>query len=215
MCASGLSCVWLFATPRTVACHPPLSMGLSRQEHWNELPFPPPEDLPNPGIEPSSPELAVRFYTTEPHGKSIQKNEGVSYKIRSGLILKGIYSISGKKLQIENSQLNTIFPVIWIYQFHDLLYTMIKTMWYAHNNMYEYTYESTGASLAAQSVKNACSEADGFNPCVSKSPWRRKWQPNPVSLSGKSHRQRSLMGYSPWDCEEFDTTEQLNIRYDS
>ena len=106
-------------TPRTVDCHPPLSMGFSRQEHWSELPFPPPRDLPNPGIELSSPELAVRFYTTEPPGKSIQKNEGVSYKIRSGLILKGIYSISGKKLQIENPQLNTIFPVIWIYQFHD------------------------------------------------------------------------------------------------
>ena len=106
-------------TPRTVDCHPPLSMGFSRQEHWSELPFPPPRDLPNPGIELSSPELAVRFYTTEPPGKSIQKNEGVSYKIRSGLILKGIYSISGKKLQIENPQLNTIFAVIWIYQFHD------------------------------------------------------------------------------------------------
>ena len=37
---------------------------------------------------------------------------------------------------------------------------MIITMWYLHNNMYDYTYESTGASLAAQWVKNACNEAD-------------------------------------------------------
>ena len=32
-------------------------------------------------------------------------------------------------------------------------------------------------------------------------PWRRKWQPTPVFLTGKSHEQRSLLGYSPWDCK--------------
>jgi len=37
----------------------------------------------------------------------------------------------------------------------------------------------------------------GFNPWVRKIPWRRKWQPTPVLLPGKSHRQRSLAGYSP------------------
>ena len=41
----------------------------------------------------------------------------------------------------------------------------------------------------------------GFDPKVGKSPWARKWQPAPVFLHGKSHRQRSLAGYSPWDCE--------------
>ena len=40
-------------------------------------------------------------------------------------------------------------------------------------------------------------------------PWRRKWQPTPVLLPGKSHRQRSLTGYSPWSHKESDTTEQL------
>ena len=38
-------------------------------------------------------------------------------------------------------------------------------------------------------------------------PWRRKWQPTPVFLPGKSHRQRSLVGYSLWHCKEWDTTE--------
>ena len=46
--------VWLFVTPGTVACQAPLSMGFSRQEYWSRLPFPPPRDLPNPGIEPGS-----------------------------------------------------------------------------------------------------------------------------------------------------------------
>ena len=37
-----------------------------------------------------------------------------------------------------------------------------------------------------------------FDPWVRKFPWRRKWQPIPVFLFGKSHGQKSLMGYSPW-----------------
>ena len=45
------------STPWTVARQAPLSMGSSRQEYWSGLPFPSPEDLPNPGVEPGSPAL--------------------------------------------------------------------------------------------------------------------------------------------------------------
>ena len=45
------SCLTL-ATPWTVTCQAPLSMGFSRQEYWSGLPFPSPEDLPDPGIKP-------------------------------------------------------------------------------------------------------------------------------------------------------------------
>ena len=65
--AQSLSHVRLFAAPWTVACQAPLSMGFSRQEYWNRLPFPPPGDLPNPGIEAESlvpPELAGGFFTS-------------------------------------------------------------------------------------------------------------------------------------------------------
>ena len=41
-------------------------MEFPRQEYWSELPFPSPGDLPNPGIEPTSPALAGGFFTTEP-----------------------------------------------------------------------------------------------------------------------------------------------------
>ena len=47
----------------------------------------------------------------------------------------------------------------------------------------------------------------GFDPWVGKIPWRRKWQSTPVLLPGKSHGQRSLVGYSPWGRKELDTTE--------
>ena len=50
----------------------------------------------------------------------------------------------------------------------------------------------------------------GFDPWVRKIPWRRKWQPAPVILSGKSHGQRSLAGYSPRGRKELDTTQRLN-----
>ena len=52
---SHFSCVWVFATPWTVAHQAPLSMGFSRQKYWRGLPWPPPEDLPDPGIEPEFP----------------------------------------------------------------------------------------------------------------------------------------------------------------
>ena len=45
------------------------------------------------------------------------------------------------------------------------------------------------------------------DPWYEKIPWRRKWQPTPVFLSGKSHGQRSLVGYSPQGCKELDMTE--------
>ena len=40
---------------------------------------------------------------------------------------------------------------------------------------------------------------------------RRRWHPTPVLLPGKSHRQRSLVGYSPWGHEELGTTERLHF----
>ena len=47
--------------------------------------------------------------------------------------------------------------------------------------------------------ESTCQSRDRFHPCVGKIPWRRTRQPTPV-LPGKSHRQRSLAGYSPWSC---------------
>ena len=63
-----LSHVQLFVTPWTVARQAPLSTGFPTQEYWSGFPFPPPGDLPDPGIEPASPKsptLAGGFFTTE------------------------------------------------------------------------------------------------------------------------------------------------------
>ena len=65
--AQLLSRLRLFVTPWTKAHKDPLSMGFSQQEYWGGLPFPPPGDLLDPGIELmslTSPALAGGFFTT-------------------------------------------------------------------------------------------------------------------------------------------------------
>ena len=69
VCAQSHSRVQLFVTPWTVACQAPLSMGFFKQEYWSGLPFPPPWDTPNPGIEPTyfvTLALPVDFSLIEP-----------------------------------------------------------------------------------------------------------------------------------------------------
>ena len=75
-----------------------------------------------------------------------------------------------------------------------------------------------GASLLAPLVKNPPTLQEtclhcrrfGFHPWVGKIIWRRKRQPTPVFLPGKSHGQRSLVGYRPWGHKNSDRTQQLN-----
>ena len=54
-----------------------------------------------------------------------------------------------------------------------------------------------------------------FDPCVWKMLWRRKWQPTPVFLPGKSHGQRSLEGFTPWGCKrvghDLATEQQISL----
>ena len=67
----SLSRVQLFATPWSIAHQAPLSMGFSMQEYWSGLPLLSPEDLLNPGIEPSFPALVGWFFTPEPTGNPL------------------------------------------------------------------------------------------------------------------------------------------------
>ena len=69
-----------FETSRTVAHQAPLSTGFPKLDYCSGLPFPSPEDLPNQGIEPMSPILAGRFFTTEPPGKPKLYSHGANSK---------------------------------------------------------------------------------------------------------------------------------------
>ena len=68
----SLSHVQLFVIPWTVAYQAPPPMGFSRQEYWSGLPFPPPGDLPDPGIEPWSHAFQADALTSEPPGNTVK-----------------------------------------------------------------------------------------------------------------------------------------------
>ena len=65
----------------------------------------------------------------------------------------------------------------------------------------------SGKESACQCMRHKRHE---FDPWVGKIPWRRIWLPILAFLPGKFHGQRSLVGYSPWDHKESDTTQQLS-----
>ena len=81
--------------------------------------------------------------------------------------------------------------------FHSLL-------WSSNIPIYYYIYKLP-QWLSSEDSACQCRER-GFDPWVRKIPWRRKWLPTPVFLPGKSHGQKSLVGYSPWGLEESDMT---------
>ena len=86
--------------PCTVAYQAPPSMGFSRQEHWSGLPLPSLGDLPNPGIEPTSPE--DRYFTAEPPGKlRDQKSE---IQVSAGWILLRCEGVSDPCLSPTTQQ---------------------------------------------------------------------------------------------------------------
>ena len=93
---SQFSCVWLFVTLWTVAHQGPLSLEFSRQEYWSGLPFRPPGDLPDPGMEPkslTSPALAGGFFTNSATWIIELKNLGSNSEVLSsfGRYQNGFY----------------------------------------------------------------------------------------------------------------------------
>ena len=80
--------IWLLATPWTVACQAPLSMGFPRQHYWSGLPFPPPGNLPNRGINLHLLCLLhcrwIRYLMSHPWNPSI-----VHKTVKSWAVMKG------------------------------------------------------------------------------------------------------------------------------
>ena len=185
-----LSRVWLFATPWTVAHQVPLSMTFSRQEYWGWLSFPSPGDLPNPGIAPRSPALWADSLLSEPPGmfpKYLLVHHWMNQPIK-------------KDMWTRNSILGGLF------HFYSLGWKLNA------RDLFKWTSSYSGASLVAQSVKNLPAvHGTQVQSLGWKISWRRKWQTTPVSLPGKPHGQRSLVGCSPWGCEELGRTERLTF----
>ena len=92
--------------------------------------------------------------------------------------------------------------------------TVISKQMQLYFSNWEQEFRTIGPSLVVQWKESTCQcrrcREHGFDPWVTKIPWSRKWEPTPVFLPVKFHGQRSLVGYSPWGCQEWDMTEQLS-----
>ena len=73
-----------FATPWILTCQAPLYMRFPRKEHWTGLPFPPPGDIPNPGIKPGFPALQRQILYHLNQRASSFLNVGMVYKVMWG-----------------------------------------------------------------------------------------------------------------------------------
>ena len=94
---------------------------------------------------------------------------------------------------------------------HGLKIREFLNLWWQGSESYnpnlrpnQWLYNDIGLPLWFNGKGSACQcRSLGFNPWVRKIPWRRKWQPTPVFLSGRSNGQRSLAGYSPGSCKSW------------
>ena len=80
--------------------------------------------------------------------------------------------------------------------------------YYKHNYIFiMFLFSTEGFPGSSDGKESACNTGDlGSIPGLGRSP-REEWQPIPVFLTGESHGQKSLVGYSPWGCKELDMTE--------
>ena len=109
MCVQLLSHVWLFATPWTVASQTSLSLGFSRQEYWIGFPFPSPGDLPDPGIELTSP--ATSWATVGQIPIADRTNLEVLINFTFNKCLQPTYGLDNKNLPAM--QETRVWSLVW------------------------------------------------------------------------------------------------------
>ena len=192
MCKHAQSCLTL-CDPVDCSHQSPLSMGFSRQEYWSGLPFPPPRNLSDPGI----------------------KLESLASSALAGGSLPLCHLGTPLTIQIydfgfwKNPMFNIIsqFPTSNEWQ-RKRGYLEIR------RNLGQGVGRASQLVLVVNNLSTNPGDARcGFDPWHGKIPWRRKWQPTPVFLPEKLHRQRSLVGYSPWGHKKLDTTEHARMRW--
>ena len=124
----------------------------------------------------------------------------------NGKILTKSYIISPKKQGKILFDFNVLYIHIRVYSIYTYkFYYILYMCTYIH--ILDFPGGSDGKSVCLQCRRPR------FDPWVRKMPWRRKWQPTPVLLPGKSHGRRSLVGYSQWCRKELGMTERLHFHF--
>ena len=218
--------VWLIATPWTVTCQAPLSVGFSSQEYWNGLPFPSPGNFPDWGIKPRPPALQIDSLTNEPVEIEVSKIINLQlyfyFRVIFSTYFLTVFSTKGLLMSFHVEANSVTSKHILIIHFTSSFFILLLISFTSPTNI------SHGliSNIATQLKTFFCSPGHmnnlGFprgsgamqetwvQSWVGKIPCRRAWQPTPASLPGQFHGQRSLAGYSPWGHKESDTTEQLS-----
>ena len=181
-------------------------MGFSRQDYWSGLPCPPPGDLPDPGIEPTSPTspaLQVDSLTAEPPGKppscqntNLKKSHETWQRTVAREGLNNNTNNNSRHFFIVH---HVYYQVL--YGFANLKSTVCRPTMPRSSSEMQTLRSYPKASLLAQQSR-ICLQCRsrrecGFDLWVEKIPRKRAWQPTPVLLPRVPHGQRSLVGYSP------------------
>ena len=158
------------------------------------MPCPPPGDLRDPGTKPTSLALAGRFFTTEPPGKPIYVSTCL---------------LPASHLQLSLSHLLTICQSRYVSS------TCLFSSYHlcVNKSIYLSLVISAHLSFTRQHICYLFISPSINFLSIIYLPWRRKWQPTPVLLPGKSHGRRSLISYSPWGHKESATTERLHFYF--
>ena len=196
-------------TPRT--CSPPGSsvheILQARIVEWVAIPSP--WDLPDPGSKPGF--LALQ---ADSLCLSHQGNPHHSLELKIPERLYYLSHASGRHSRKDSACLGTH---LWINNHgeEDGLANWcglgsMPTLWVG--SALPITWSSQVALVVKNPPANAGDTSDMGSITESETfPWRKTWQPTPVFLSGGSHGQRSLEGYSPWSCKESDMTEAVSM----
>ena len=221
---SRFSRVQLFATPWTVALQVPLSIRFSRQEYWTGLPFLPPGDLPNPGIEPASVTSTCIdrkiFYPYHHQGNQIAKSAtglfSVSKQVKKGSLLwADLLEKHTHPSSVQLYRCRTWWAEDKFVQ-RERCHLLCVGRYSASQDLWPLLLLSHVAPGSTH-IKGICClmglprwckgeesawqcrryKRCKFHPWVGKIHWRRKWQPTPVFLPGELHGQRSLVGLQP------------------
>ena len=151
-----------FATPWTVACQVPLSMGFPRQEYWSVLPFPSPGDLPDPAIKPTSPAWQVDSLPLSHQGSPMKNIMLIKMSL---LTEKGkhywcsylsFYKVRERYMYIYYIKLG-VYCVIYIYTFICIIYVCtlhIYTHWYISTHIYIHIFICFHKIFLKRYIKN-------------------------------------------------------------
>ena len=112
-----------------------------------------------------------------------------------GTVILSCSLVDGKPSALQQG--NDMWSKVW----HKMNPAVVKLPW-------DLLWNETGFLSSSDGKESACNGRDlGSTPGSGRLPWRREWLPTPVFLPEEFHGQRSLAGYSPWGCREWDKTE--------